>query len=207
MALMGWASPDKEEILSKEKMIESFDLSRINKAPAVFDIEKLTWMNGEYLRQLSPEELDKRLRPFYDKWGWKAEDDYYVAVAGAMQERLKLLTDMNPHGAFFFNPVDDYEEKGVKKHFRKEGAIERLTDLYHAFGAITDWTEENLENAVRDLAEKRGEGAGKLIHPMRLATSGLTYGPSAFEIVLILGKEEVLERFVKAWEYIEKLED
>ncbi|MFP4459232.1 MAG: glutamate--tRNA ligase [Candidatus Zixiibacteriota bacterium] len=204
IALMGWSPGDDREIITPDEMVELFDIKNIHKSAAVFDPEKLLWMNGEYIRAMSPEELDKKLRPYYEGKGWKADDDFFLKIAGSMQERLKKLTDMVDNGWFWFEDPTEYQEKGIKKHFKPE-AVQRLQDIYDSLESIENWEEKEIEDAIRSCAKKREEGAGKLIHPMRLSTSGLTYGPSAFDIILFLPKETILRRIKNAQEFVKKL--
>jgi glutamyl-tRNA synthetase len=206
LALIGWNPGDDEEIFSHEKLIERFSLDRINASPGVFDIEKLDWMNGEYIRRMSVDELAEKLAPLMVVWGWIDTDfrpwgkDYVRSTVELMQERLKKLPEMRIGGGFFFEEPSIFNPDDVKKSFKGDDIIERLNI---AKNSLTDceWTHDGIETAIRDSAEKLGCGAGKIIHPVRLAVSGMTGGPSLFEMLDLIGRDRVLKRieFAIAW--------
>jgi glutamyl-tRNA synthetase len=206
IALLGWSPGENREVLSKQELIEVFDIEKLNKASAVFDMEKLRWMNGEYIRAMSKEELNEKLEPLYNQMNWEAPVDYKLRVADAMRERLKLVTDMKDLGSFFFFDVKEYDEKGRAKQFTHPEAINRLSAIRDALlkEEETNWNEAMLESVIRQIAEERSDKAADLIHPLRLATSGMTFGPSAFLIVEIIGKELTLKRIQAAIDFINK---
>jgi len=119
-----------------------------------------------------------------------------------MQERLKTLVDMRELGFFFFREPTQYDPEGVKKSF-KPGVELWLREVAQEFENLDPWTEENIEAVVRGYAKKVGVGAGKIIHPIRVAVSGLRMGPSLFEMLAILGREKVVARIRRAAEWIE----
>jgi len=204
LALLGWSAKDDSEILSREEIVQRFDIAGFSTAPAVFDFEKLKWMNGEYIRKMTPHKLSERLAPLYRQWGWLEKDaTYNDKVSAAMQERLVLLIDMKAKGEYFFNEPAEYDSKGVAKEFKPETA-DILRMLANEFQNLPEWDEHALENVIRDFCEKLNVGAGKIIHPVRLAVSGLTGGPGLFVILEILGKDTTSRRLQKAAEWIEK---
>ncbi|NLI16228.1 MAG: hypothetical protein GX409_08100 [candidate division Zixibacteria bacterium] len=150
------------------------------------------------------------LRPFFVESGLATQLfitsrwDYMTAFVRLMKERCHLLTDFTRLGYYFF--IDDftYDEKGVAKHFSKPQAAEKLRRLHDAFAALPQFDVPNMESALRRLAETMGVPAAELIHPTRLALSGLTGGPSLFEMMELIGKERCLARISKAIAFIEK---
>ncbi len=207
LALLGWSPKDDTEIFTKDELIKRFDIGGINTAASVFDFDKLRWMNGEYIRMLTPQELTERLMPFYEEWGFCTDEnpcdsDYLIKVSKAMQERLKTLVDMRELGFFFFREPTQYDPEGVKKSF-KPGVELWLREVAQEFENLDPWTEENIEAVVRGYAKKVGVGAGKIIHPIRVAVSGLRMGPSLFEMLAILGREKVVARIRRAADWIE----
>ncbi len=202
IALLGWSPGNNKEIISKEEMISLFDISNINKSSAVFDIEKLKWMNSEFIRLLSPEELTQKLLPIYETKNWVRDEAYLNRVSKAIQERIKLLPDIVDLGAFFFEEITTYDEKGIQKHFNHENSVENIDLIIESFSKISDWTEHNLEEAIRMISEEKGMKAATFIHLMRLSVSGMTFGPSAFELTEIIGKEKVIQRLQNAKDYI-----
>ena len=120
-----------------------------------------------------------------------------------MRERLRTLPNMKEIGYYFFTEPYEYDAKGVKKNF-KPPAAQRLLEIANRFGRIDNWKRESLEKTVRDYCSELGIGAGKIIHPIRLAVSGLTGGPSLFEMLEILGRDTVIRRIKRAVDWIEK---
>ena len=206
LALLGWSTKDDSEIISRDELIRRFDTDGLSSKSAVFDFEKLQWMNGEYIRMMQPEKLTEILMPLYKKWKWLDNREYnglYLnRISAAMQERLKTLQDMEKKGFYFFMEPTEYDEKGVRKNFKPDRA-KWLREIAEKFDTVDEWGETQMEAIIRDYAEKLDVGAGKIIHPIRLACSGLTGGPSLFEMLEILGKDTVVRRLIKAAEWIE----
>jgi glutamyl-tRNA synthetase len=124
-----------------------------------------------------------------------------------LKERCKLLTDFADIGFYFFVNEFPYEGKGVKKHFRKPGAAAHLRALTERYQALTDFSAQTAEDTLYALAEELEAKPAELIHPTRLAVSGLTGGPSLFEMLAAIGREHVITRMKKAVAYIENLGD
>lgn len=199
LALLGWSPGDNREILSMDELVHLFSIDRIGKTGAVFDIRKLEWMNGEYIKNMSDEELLKRVIPFIRV---KVEKEYLLKVIEIMKERVKRLTDFWDFGSYFFIEPKEYEEKGVKKHFNNPYVIERLQLLRDKLNTVESFDVGEIENTIRTLARELNIGVGKLIHPMRLAITGTTVGPSLFHLTAILGKNKVIDRLDKAIEFL-----
>lgn len=209
IALLGWSPGDDREIMTKKEMIESFSLERINPANAILDIEKLNWMNGEYIRACDNNKLIDLIRPFLieagltthlwinSRWEWMLK---FVAM---MKERCKVLTDFVEQGRYFFVDKFEYEEKGLNKYFNSESAgyLKRWLD---ALNSLENFDVGNLETSLRNLCEELGIKPAALIHPTRLALTGTTKGPSLFELMELLGKQESMKRLERAVDFIEK---
>ena len=201
IALLGWSPGEDRELMTREEMIRDFSLEGIGKSGAVFDLEKLNWMNGVYLRRLSAEQYVELAKPFLEKAGVLAEgpsDEYLAQVLVLEQERAKTLAELPELTAFFFREPERYDEKGEAKWFRREGAAELLASIREALSKVKDWTVEALEAAFRCLAATRGEKVGPIIHTTRLAVTGRTAGPGLFETLAVLGWERVLARLERA---------
>jgi len=210
IALLGWSPGDNREVMTREEMIEAFSLEGIGKSGAVFDIEKLNWMNGLYLRQLSPEEYVARAKPFLEQAGLlagKPSDTYIKQALLLEQERAKTLGELAEMVEFFFKAPDAYDEKGERKWFRREGAAKLLAAAHARLAAVESFAAEQIEAAVRGLGDELGLGAGPAIHTIRLAVTGRTAGPGLFELLAVLGKEEALTRLRAAEEYARALGD
>ncbi len=207
LALLGWSPKNDREILPLEEIIQLFDLKDISKRGAVFDTKKLLWMNSEYIRNMNDEELFERVKPLWEKEGIEIKDydkEYLLKAINLLKERSRLLTDFVNSGMYFFKDPEEYEEKGIKKYFSKdkEDVVKRLDILIERLSNVSDWKEETLENIYREIVEELNIKGGQIIHPTRLAITGLTVGPSLFILMEVLGKERVLRRLTKAKDFV-----
>jgi len=209
IALLGWSPGDDREIMTVDEMIESFSLDRINPANAILDMEKLNWMNGEYIRACDNNRLIDLIRPFLIEAGltthlWiNSRWEWMLKFVAALKERCKLLSDFAKQGRYFFVDKFDYEEKGVKKYFNPESAgyLKRWLD---AVCSLERFDVENLENSLRGLSEELEVKPAALIHPTRLALTGTTKGPSLFDLMELLGQQECMKRLARAINFIGK---
>ncbi|MCG0274911.1 MAG: glutamate--tRNA ligase [Thermosediminibacteraceae bacterium] len=212
LTLLGWSPPDGEEIMSMEKAIKEFTLERVNKTAAIYDVKKLTWLNSHYLRELDLDYITEQVIPFMVKKGIITQEDaeqnyeYIKRVVAVSRDRSKTLDELADAIAFFFKDVEEYEEKGVKKHFCKENAAELLLKGAEALEKLEEFTHESTEHAFRSLTDAMGVKAAELIHPTRLAITGRTVGPGLFDIIVLLGKEKTVSRMRKAAEWIKNNE-
>lgn len=195
LALLGWNPSATEEIFSIHDLIRDFDLERVNKSGAVFNREKLDWMNAEYIRKKSPKELLPFVRPLLEKRNYNVSDDYATSVIAAMQERVHTLWDFVDFASYFYVEPDyaTADEKYKSKHWTDESKT-RLAELLPNLDALDDWDHDNLERVTREYAEANSISAGKLIHPLRLAVTGRGMGPGLFELLAVIGKAECLKR-------------
>jgi len=205
LALLGWSTPDSQQLFSKEELIEKFSLERVGKNPAVFDIKKLEWMNGEYIRRMEPEEvasllIASLLIPYLKEKGLikeKAEPkerEMVRKIAQMEQERLKVLSEITDLADFFFEKDFIYDPEVVEKRLNKEYVPFLLKKIKKEIKELTSFTEEELENLLRDLAKKFSLSTGEVFHPLRVALTGRAKGPGLFELATALGREEVLRR-------------
>lgn len=211
LALLGWSPEGEEEIFSLPELVNQFTLERVGKTAAIYDIKKLTWMNGHYLNEEDLDRIVELAIPFFQRKNLISENpsqeemDYLRKVVEAVRSRVKTLAEVADAAEYFFVDEFSYDEKGVRKHFRKEKAAEYLSKAKERLAALSDFTLETTETAYRDLSEELGIKAAEIIHPTRLAISGRTMGPGLFDIMVILGKEKTLERMERAVQYIENL--
>lgn len=200
LALLGWSSGDDREIMNKAELIEAFDVSRLQKSAAVFDEQKLQWMNGTYIRAMESGELLDRISAFMPEKAASVDRAYLSGVVALMKERMTLLGDVFTQAEYFFEDPTAYDEKGVAKHWKPE-IVAHLPGLIDALEAM-DFAEEPLEAHIRGKAEEAGVGAGKMIHPIRISLTGQTFSPGLFEMMVLLGKETCLRRLRKALEVL-----
>ena len=193
LTLLGWSPGGDREIFSKAEAAEIFDLSEVNKAPSVFDQEKLLWMNGQYLMRMSPEEIYPHLLPFLAS---PAPAYELLALIELHQKRARTLREMAEQMAYYFaaDAAVQYEAEAVRKHLQGDETETRLRELREVLAAIEPFDVAAVESALRELASSRGMGAGKLIHPLRLALTGRGVSPPVFDVAAVLGKERTLAR-------------
>jgi glutamyl-tRNA synthetase len=198
VALLGWNPTADREIFTMEEMIAMFELEKVNKAGAIFDIDKLNWMNGMYLRHLPIERLADDAIPALEAAGFTGIDRPYVeAVINLLKERINFITDIPTFGDYMFGPIRSFDEEYAAKHWKPEtaGQMIELARRLAALGEV-EWTVERIEAVVRGFAEELGFSAGKLIHPMRLAITGKRVGAGMFETMVVLGQEKSVERLM-----------
>ncbi len=190
MALLGWTPKDGKEILSMNEMIEEFDLKDTHISNAVFDNTKLEWMNGEYIRSLSDEELTKRLTDFLVD---HPEPSKIAPLAPLIKERIKKLSDFVPLTFFIFEEPE--YEKAVFEKVKVEDILGVLNLILVNMESMKDpWNPEEFENTFRKLAEGLGIRAGEVFQLIRIAISGQTITPPLFETIELIGKDKVLHR-------------
>ncbi len=206
LATMGWSSGEDRKLYSREELIEKFTLEQISNHPAIFDLMKLKDLNGEYIRMKTLEELRDCIRPYLEKAGFigaalsPEEEEYLLEVTRLIQDRLVTLSDAVELSEFFYRDIAEYEPKGLK-HFRKDNFRQIAGRITEALEGVEPWTQENVETAVRGVAEELGLKPAEVIHPTRMAVTGRTWGPGLFEIMQLLGKEKTVSRYKAAMEY------
>ncbi len=198
MALLGWNPGEGEtsEIFSMNELIEKFSLERVHKAGAVFNLEKLNWLNFEHLRRKPDDVVLQWLKEEIRKseLSFKSfSDDYLIKVISAMKERVSFVKEYLTKSLYFFEAPNQYEEQNLKKRW-KEDSAELLGKLAQKFEQINNPSKEDYEKALDELSVQLNINKGKLVHPLRIAVSGIGEGPGVFDIITILGKEETLKR-------------
>ena len=208
LALLGWSLDDKTEIMTVEEIIENFSIERVSKTAAVFNIVKLEWMNGMYIRTLSPREFSGRSLPFVERALSAAvkrpiDAGYMERIAPLVQERAKTLSEVPSLVDFFFNDVLEYESSLLPGKLERGQAIEVLTKTLTALDDITRWRAGDMETAVRPLSEGLGLKAGPFFGVLRVAITGRTASPPLFETMEVLGKYRCMVRLKAALERLE----
>lgn len=200
LALLGWSPGDDREVMQRDELVDAFDIVRVLKKSSVFDEEKLQWMNGQHIRLLDDEDLFRRIERYRPDGLEAIPDDYIRRIIPLMKERMELLPDFFTNGAYFYADPEEYDADGVKKRW-KAGTGALLRGLLPKLEAC-DFTAAALEEVIRGAAEEAEIGAGKLIHPIRLALTGSTASPSLFDMMEVLGRDVCLRRINAALERI-----
>ncbi|MCS7201332.1 MAG: glutamate--tRNA ligase [Dictyoglomus sp.] len=206
LALLGWTPQEGKEIYTREELIELFDLRKVTKNPGIFDITKLEWINTQHIRGLSKEKLAELTLPYLREAQLIKEDsinwDYYLKVLSLLQERLKTLSQIKDYGDYFFLEELEYDNETVKKVIKHPDTPKFLGILKEAWEKLENFYSYNLEKTLKEIAENLNISTGMLIHPIRVALTNKTVGPSLYELVEILGKEKTLRRLEKFIRYI-----
>jgi glutamyl-tRNA synthetase len=196
IAKLGWGCGN-QEIFSREELIEKFSLAGVNKNPAVFDVEKLNWLNGQYIRKILPERLFDLCEPLLIEAFGTHDLAYMKKVVTAFHDRLVLIPDIVTLSGYFFKDAFEYDPKGVEKYFKPENSRKILETLKERLGKVDPFTKENIEPVFKQLAAEMNVKLGVIIHPCRLALTGRLETPPMYDVVEILGKEKVLQRLTK----------
>ena len=203
LGLLGWSLDDKTELISRQDFVRHFSLERIVKNPAIFNIEKLTWMNGVYIRDLGLNELTEHLLPFLEEHlpadiPRPIDRPYLQRIVPLVQERIKRLDEASDLTDFFFREGElTYPtEHLLGKRFadQPQQAAEALAAVRERIAALDRWDEEALESAIRPLAEELRLKTGELFGAIRVAVTGRTAAPPLFETMAVLERERCLER-------------
>jgi glutamyl-tRNA synthetase len=196
VALLGWTAGDDAEYYKMDELISNFSLDRVNKSGAIFNLEKLNWLNEEHLRKKTDTELLLMLRDSMKTSKYKdiyLTDEYLLKVIRAMKERVSFIKEIFDKGSYFFEEPNSYEEAVVKKRWNEQSP-EILGEYAKRVSQFETMSKEDYENALKETAIKLNTSAGNIIHPLRLAVSGVGGGPGIFDILEIIGKEKTLSR-------------
>ena len=192
LTLLGWNPGGDRELISHEEAAQVFDLSDVNKAPAVFDAEKLLWMNGQYLMRMTADEIYPHLLPFLGERG-RALDELR-AIIELNKSRGRTLREVAAMMEPFLVDEFEYDPEASRKHLKGDDLAHRLTELHETLAKTEPFDVTTTEAALRMLAETRGVSAAKLIHPLRLALTGRGASPPIFDVAVVLGQEKTLQR-------------
>ncbi len=217
LLLLGWNPGDDREVLTRQEMIELFELEKVHVTAAMFDPKKLAWMNGEYIKKIPAAEFRDRLVRSSASEGSSSGSlgEYAVSLrsdlrsvseriawwdylAAQIQVRTKFLTGLGDSIRCFVSDDFEFDPKAVEKRLKKPGVKATLLDLVERFSKVEDWTAPALEALVKELSQ--GNGMGPWVHPIRVAVSGRGEGIGLFEMLQLLGKEKTLARLRKAAE-------
>ncbi len=202
LALLGWSPGDDTELMSLEELTGRFSLEGIGKKSAVFDTDKLAWLNGQYLSAASAERLEPLVVDRLAAAGLAAPGElaqrrpWLLSLIDLLKPRARTIDDIIAQARPYFVDEVAYEQDAVQKHWAREPAdvAARLRRLAEAYAALDLWEEQPLEDALRQLAGDLEVGAGKLIHPVRVAVTGAAVSPGIFEVLVVMGRERTLAR-------------
>ncbi|HET9341504.1 MAG TPA: glutamate--tRNA ligase [Candidatus Eremiobacteraceae bacterium] len=198
LALLGWSPGENREIMPLEEIVRAFTLADVVKHPAIFDLNKLGWMNKEYLKNEPLHIVADRVAALLRKRlpsATRTDPKHIERVTGLLVDRVRTIADVIDLGAYFFTdtPVDPTPE-ALEKHCKAPEAVERLRAVRDALADAPGFGEADIEAAIRGLAEKHGVKAASFIHPLRVALTGQAVSPGIFEVTSIVGRQTSLAR-------------
>ncbi|HKX74259.1 MAG TPA: glutamate--tRNA ligase [Acidimicrobiia bacterium] len=197
MSLLGWSLEGDRTIFTREEAVAAFDLARVSKNPAIFDLEKLAWLNGEYIRALSPSSFAERVRPYMEEGLGRGlgpdEWEAFLTMAPLVQERVKFLTEVAGQVQFLFVDELDYDPGSWAKVMTGP-AGQVLEEARKRLDSVELWEKETLEERLRAMLEDLGFSARQGLQPLRVAITGSAVSPPLFESMAVLGRDRTLTR-------------
>jgi len=187
LCLLGWSHPDEKEIFKLDEFVKLFDIKRVRSAGPIFNIEKLDWINGEYIRQLSVDEFNDKLQITNDKWK-EVNQESMSSIIPLVQDRIKKLSEFESLAGFFF------EKKKADKSLFEKDYKKHLSEAIEVLEKADPWLKTNIDLALLGLIEKNGYKKGDFFMNLRVAVTGSRNTPPINESIVILGKKETLSR-------------
>jgi glutamyl-tRNA synthetase len=213
LALLGWSPGNDREILTKAEMVQAFSFEGVSSRSAVFDHDKLTWMNSEYIKMKTEADLAVLARPAFEEAGlWSTgfeleRREWFYVLLDLLKDRCRLLTEFARDARPFVTEQFDYDPAAVAKHFAAPEVAGRLTSLRDALAGVETFEAASCETALRDLAGRLGVKAGDLIHPARVALTGGMVSPGIFAVMVTMGRAGVIARLDRAARYVAQAQE
>jgi nondiscriminating glutamyl-tRNA synthetase len=199
LALLGWSPGDDTEFMKKDILVERFSVERINSSNAVFDIDKMTWLNQQHLMQLDLDQFKQLLSPFIINANLMTSEEirkketWFTKVCSLLQPRLKVLSEVDTLARYFFKDDFQYNKEALDKHLNQE-TIETMKDFITVLQHTDPFSADQLEHALRTFTGAKNIKAKAVIHPLRVFTTGTSAGPSLFETLELIGKDRCIQR-------------
>jgi len=196
LCLLGWSPKDNREVMPVQEVVQMFDLPQVLRHNARFDLDKLHWLHGEYIRLMSNERFYELAIPALARAGYDTSQypsAYVKAALDTCKGKKRLFSELADYGGFYFVEDVVYDAEAAAKDFTPENR-ERLKQLREVFAGLASFDAATLENSLKETARRLGEKTGALVHPTRLACTGKTAGPSLYHLLEVLGKERVRRR-------------
>jgi glutamyl-tRNA synthetase len=195
LCLLGWSPKENREKIEIEEVVQLFDLTKVNRRNAAFDLDKCNWLNGQYILQMSLGRFRELSEPFIQKAGIAISDEtYLLSVLEIVKEKIKLFKDVPDWIGYFFTEDFPIDSEAVESTLNRPGALDRLSRLRGKFTVLEAWSATDLEATLKQLAAEIGCKTGELVHPARVAVSGRSIGPSLYHMLEVMGKPRVLQR-------------
>jgi len=203
IARLGWSHGD-QEIFTRKELIEYFTIEKVNKSAAVFDPEKLLWVNAQHLKSVPPSRVAQLLLPFLKEKEYDLGTDFQgEVVVELFKERSKTLLEMADDAAFLFNEPQEYEPNGAKK-FLRPVMIGPFQEVSQLFATLETFERKALHETIEAYLAPKGWSLGKIAQPLRIAVTGKTVSPGIYEVLEALGREKTLRRIQKAIDFMQQ---
>jgi len=205
MVLLGWSLDDKTEVMSTQTIIDNFTLDRVTKSAAIFDQEKLLWMNGMYIRELTPEGLASQMMPFLERDlpndMLPLDEKYLLSIAPLLQERIKRLDESADITSYFFRANEEFDTGTlVQKGMDRDTTLSALMAALDELSATDDFEHEKLEAMLNVTGEQLSLSRRQFFGVLRVAATGRAVSPPLFEMMEVMGKDRTISRFKNAVE-------
>jgi len=210
LALMSWDPGDGERIYSLVEMFEKFQLEKVRKSSPIFDGTKLEWFNGQFISQMSADQLFLHVKPELEKNGlWRDElgegkKDWFLKFLNLLKERARTIDDFARRGRPFLSDEFEYEASAVEKYLQENRLLDLIPELSEKFSHLESFSVEQIELELRNFAEIKNVKAALLIHACRVLILGMAVSPSIFEVFELIGKEKVTERMGYIQKFLKK---
>ncbi len=191
LALLGWNPGDDREIFTIEELIKEFSLDRVQKSGARFDPEKAKWFNQQHLKNFSNQKIAEYLLNYYKNQ--QIDKDKLLKIIELVKERAVFLSDFVPLTEYFFKAPKEFDKKSLKKFWKKD-TPQIINELKQFLTSLQDFTSQYIEEQFKHWIEQKGYGYGKVLNPLRILLVGVNKGPHIFNVLELLGKDEVLKR-------------
>ncbi|MFW6381484.1 MAG: glutamate--tRNA ligase [Bacillota bacterium] len=204
LALLGWSPPDEQEIMDRQRIIDSFELEDINKSAAVFDIDKLNWMNGVYIREADLDYIVEKSIPYLQQAGYLDQEldedtrNWLTGVIEVARSGVDYLAQIPEEAALFFEELSFDDKQEAIEEFQEEGVELVFNTLKQKLNKLEDPSLEEIEDIFSEMKSELPVGGRTIYHPTRLALTGKDSGPEMKNVIHILGREEVINRLEKA---------
>jgi glutamyl-tRNA synthetase len=212
LALLGWSPGDDREVMTLEELTEAFAPDGLQRKAAIFDPKKLEWMNGQHLSLMTAAELEPLVTPALVASDLTTVEDlgrraaWYRELLELLKVRARTVHDIVRQAVPYFAEAITYEPEAVAKAWKNPAdSAELLVAAQERLTALRGWNSEELEQALREVAEARGVGGGKLFQPLRVALTGMSVSPGIFEVLVLMGREQAFHRLRLAIEHLNSL--
>ena len=193
LALLGWNPGTDEEIFDLGSLVKNFDIRKVQKKSAIYDQKKFNWISSQHLMKEDSDKVLDRLASIDPEWGEYKSQDYLVKVIDLIKPRSNSLADLIDQSQYFFSSPKSFDSTQLKKIW-KQDTSEKIIELKNVLNSINSWAANELESNFKSFTDQKGIGIGKVMQPMRFLICGSLQGPSLFDLMELIGKEESLKR-------------